>query len=583
MKLKSTGSNNWRINVFIVIIFAMAGGITYRLFYLTFVKHSDFVKSAKAQYENPSSQLSERGNVYFSDVLGDRHLAATNQKFIYVYSNNSQLDSADEASLKIADVLGVSKEEILIKLSDNKEKYVVLADRVSEVEADKIRKLNIKGISIANGIDRIYPEKYSAASTLGFVGFEGFGRVGQYGVEAFYDYVLSGEHATQNWFGNETYSKISDFFKSLADKDAQNSNTADAGKDHESSDVVLTIDKNIQSFIESKLDALLLKWESPSGLIIVEDPNTGAILGLASSPSFDPNHYDEFGLASFINPATQKLFEPGSSFKPITMAGALDKGVIKPDTTYEDTGAIVEAGYVIKNFDERTYGIQTMRQVLEKSLNTGSIFAQSKLGNDDFLNYVVAFGFGQKSGIDLPGEINGNISNLFSGRKINFMTASFGQGIAVTPIQLVNAYSSIANGGKLLKPYVAKEIIREDGSSIKVEPEVLGQPISDRTALTLKSMLTDVVDNGFDKARIPGYDVAGKTGTAQISDPGGGYSDEFIHNFIGFAPSYKPRFVILIKMDRPKGERFASNTLTPTFADITRFLINYMGIPPTRR
>jgi len=198
------------------------------------------------------------------------------------------------------------------------------------------------------------------------------------------------------------------------------------------------------------------------------------------------------------------------------------------------------------------------------------------------LNYVVAFGFGQQTGVDMPGEIKGNISNLYSGRDINFMTASFGQGIAVTPLQLVNAYSAIANGGKLMQPYILKEMIKPDGSSIKTEPKVLGQPIAEKTSLQIKSMLTKVVDNGFDKARIPGYDVAGKTGTAQISE-NGEYGEDFIHSFVGFAPSYNPRFVILIKMDKPKDEKFASNTLTPTFAEMVKFLINYYQIPPTRK
>jgi len=225
-----------------------------------------------------------------------------------------------------------------------------------------------------------------------------------------------------------------------------------------------------------------------------------------------------------------------------------------------------------------------MRQVLEHSLNTGAIFTENQMGDDAFLNHVVGFGFGQKTGVDLSGEVAGNISNLYSGRKVNFSTASFGQGIAVTPLHLINAYSAIANGGKLMWPHLVKEIVYPNGTKTEIQPKIIGSPITEDTANQLRSMLVDVVDKGFDKARISGYDVAGKTGTAQIPDGKGGYlaNDQFIHNFVGFAPAYSPRFTILIKMDKPKGIMFAADSLSPVFGDIARFLIRYFNIPPTR-
>ena len=266
------------------------------------------------------------------------------------------------------------------------------------------------------------------------------------------------------------------------------------------------------------------------------------------------------------------------------MASAIETGEVRPDTTYNDTGQVEVAGYTIRNFDEKSNGIQTMRQVLEHSLNTGAIFAEEKTGDDKFINYVVGFGFGQKSGVDLNGEVSGNIANLYSGRKINFLTASFGQGIAVTPLQLVNSYSAIANGGKLMKPYLVKEVIRSDGSALKSEPVILGAPITEKTSAQIRSMLVDVVDNGFDRARVAGYDIAGKTGTAQIPGPDGGYlgDNQFVHDFVGFAPASSPRFTILIKMDKPQGIRFAADSLSPVFGDIARYLIRYFNIPPTR-
>ena len=305
---------------------------------------------------------------------------------------------------------------------------------------------------------------------------------------------------------------------------------------------------------------------------------------MVSSPSFDSNNYSEYQLGDFINRNVQELFEPGSSFKPITMSAALDTGAVTPETTYTDTGTVQFGTYTIKNFNEKANGIQTMRQVLEHSLNTGVIFAENKTGDDKFLNYVVDFGFGQKTGIDMPGEISGNISNLYSGRKINFATASFGQGIAVTPLQLINSYSAIANGGKLMRPYIVKEIIRPDGTKIETQSKIIGTPITEKTSQKMKSILVDVVEKGFDKARIKGYDLAGKTGTAQIPAQGGGYleDNQFIHNFVGFAPAYAPQFVIFIKMDKPEGIKFAADSLSPVFGDMARYLIRYFNIPPTK-
>ena len=305
---------------------------------------------------------------------------------------------------------------------------------------------------------------------------------------------------------------------------------------------------------------------------------------MADGPTFDPNNYSEYEPRNFLNRGVQEVFEPGSSFKPITIATGLDLGAVTPQMTFNDVGFREEAGYRIKNFSEKIFGIVTMSQVLERSVNTGAMYVQDLVGDDNFLNYIINFGFGQKTNIDLPGEVSGDISNLYSGRKINFLTASFGQGIAVTPIQLINAYSAIANGGKLMRPYVVEKIIKEGGREEIIQPEIIAIPISEKTAMKLKSMLISVVDNGFDKARIKGYDIAGKTGTAQIPDGKGGYvENEYIHNFVGFAPAFDPKFVIIVKMDRPKGITFAADSLSPTFKEITQFLLNYYAVAPTRR
>ena len=495
----------------IVVFLGAAGLIFYRLFYLTHLQHETLSKIAEGQYQNQQESTVRRGNIYIQDLsTGEKQLVTLQKSFPYIFSKK-------DGRFKIVDKNPNPEEVERLRQEDKKEEGIGYEDR------------------------RYYPEGSFLGQVLGFLGFNGDQRVGQYGLEAYYDEVIRQE-----------------------------------------SDLVLTIDKNIQSFAEKELDYLLDKWAPTSGTIVIQDPQSGAILAMAGSPSFDPNNYSRFPLGNFMNKAVQEAFEPGSSFKPITMSGAIDQKKVTPETTYFDTGEVDIAGYKIKNFNEKSFGTQTMSQVLEKSLNTGAMFAENQLGDDDFLNYVINFGFGQVTGIDLAGEAAGDTSNLYSKRKINFLTASFGQGITVTPVQLVNAYSAMANGGKLMRPYVVKEILKPNGEKKETVPEVIGTPISEKTSAQIKAMLVGVVEKGFDKAAVKGYDVAGKTGTAQIASKTGGYADEFIHDIVGFAPAFSPRFVVLIKIEKPQGIKFASDSLSPSLGNITRFLLNYFQIPPTR-
>src|SRR3989338_8195441 len=501
----------WRINLLIVILFGAAGLIFYRLFSLTYFQHDALTKIAEGQYQNQQESSARRGSIFIQDLSsGEKQLITLQKSFPYIYSKT-------DARFKIID------------------------KNPSSEEVERIRQLNDKEINIGYEDRRYYTEASFLSQVLVFLGFKGDRRVGQYGLEAYYNEVFQNEE-----------------------------------------DLVLTVDKNIQLFAEQELSYLMDKWTPSSGTIIVQDPQTGAILAMAGSPSFDPNNYSRYPLENFVNKAVQEAFEPGSSFKPITMSGAIDQKKVTPETTYFDTGEVDLAGYKIKNFNEKSFGTQTMKEVLEKSLNLGAMFVQKQLGDENFLNYVINFGFGQQSGIDLAGEATGDISNLYSKRKINFATASLGQGISVTPLQLVNAYSAIANGGKLMRPYVVKEIIGTNGEKRETGPEIIGTPISEKTSAQMKAMLVGVVENGFDKAAVNGYDVAGKTGPAQMASPQGGYSEDFVHDIVGFAPAFSPRFVILIKLEKPQGIKFASDSLSASLGKMTRFLLNYFQIPPSR-
>jgi cell division protein FtsI/penicillin-binding protein 2 len=539
--------DNLRFAFFFIGVLVVSGLILQRLFVLSVVKHESYLKTAQAQGEN-LNDISSRGNIYIYDNEDELSILATNKKFPLAYVAPLELgEDINRAELidRLSGILEVDEEFIKKEIYSEKSGTRVLARKITDEQAEAIESLEIKSVGVSYESDRFYPAGKLNANVIGFLGYNADGeRAGQYGIEEYYNTSLSDE----------------------------------------SKDVVLTIDMNVQAMVEEKLEYLIQAWESENGTIIVQDPGTGKILAMADRPSFDPNHYNEYKPGLFISDSVQKVFEPGSSFKVITMAAGLDTGSVTSQTTYEDKGFVKIDGYTIKNFSEKKFGLSTMSEVLEKSINTGTMFVENMIGDDVFLDYIINMGFGQETGVDLPGEVSGDITNLYSGRKINYLTASFGQGIAVTPLQLINSYSAVANGGRLMRPYIVEKTIDKSGNEISTESEVIGIPISEKTAAKLTAMLVGAVDNGFDKAGIASYDVAGKTGTAQIPNSEGSYlEDDFIHNFVGFAPAFNAKFVILIKLDKPQGRKFASDTLSPTFKELAEYLLNYYNIPPTRK
>ncbi|GAI31848.1 unnamed protein product, partial [marine sediment metagenome] len=292
-----------------------------------------------------------------------------------------------------------------------------------------------------------------------------------------------------------------------------------------------------------------------------------------------PNHYSEVDFELFQNSAVQELFEPGSAFKPITMAAALEQEKITPKTTYIDTGKVKIGEHTIHNYGEKVWGKQTMTGVLEKSINTGAVFVERQLGHELFLEYIDLFGFFEPTGIDLQGEEFSENREFKKGYEINFATASYGQGIEMTPIQLARAFCAIANGGKLVRPYIVEKIV-ENGTIIETQAEISSeQVISQKTASQLTAMLISVVENGFAKAaKVPDYYIAGKTGTAQIpwstlDIDKRGYSQETWQSFIGFAPAFSPKFLILIKLDNP-GAKTAEYSAVPIFKELAKYIID---------
>ena len=438
--------------------------------------------------------------------------------------------------------------------------------------------LEIRGFHFEWEVFRYYPEKTMLSNVLGFSNME---NVGNYGLEGYFNNYLRGQ---DGFLLGEKGSYRGE--KIIIDKREYE---APVNGDN----LVLTIDYGIQTSVCQKLEEAQKKHQFSSGSIIVMSPKTGQIIAICLWPSFDPNNYQEVKDSNlFDNIAISHQYEPGSVFKTITMAIAIDQGKVTPKTFYTDYGQLNIKGWPkpIRNSDFSTrggHGWVDMNYVLENSLNTGAIFAANQVGPQVFADYLKKFGFNDRTGVELSGEISGNIKNLLANnvKEIDFATASFGQGIAVTPLQMISAYAAIANKGVLMKPYIVDEIIDDQGQVIeKTEPQIVRRVISEETAEAVSAMLVNVVENGHAKrSRIDGYYIGGKTGTAQIPSPSGGYlTGQYVHNFLGYGPIEDPKFVLLVKFDNPKTSVFAEGTVVSVFGEIVDFLLKYYQIPKTR-
>jgi len=569
---------NWRFYTFVFFIVLVVAVIIFRLFSLQVLKHSFYKALAINQHETLQTIYPLRGEIFMRDRYTDSSSAsslfpvAINKDLWMVYAVPKDIEEKEETVNKLSPFLELDEEILRQRINKPDDPYEPLEAKLNKETAQKIKELNLKGIHLETGTWRYFPAGKLACHLIGFVGFEEDKRIGRYGVEEYYEKQLAGKpgyvEVKRDSLGQLT---------SVGDRVLQ--------EVEDGADLILTIDPNIQFFVEEKLKEAIERLQATGGTIIVMEVKTGAIKAMANWPDFDPNKYNKIeDIGLFLNPAISHLFEPGSIFKPITMAGALDKGVLSPRTTYEDKGKVEISGHILRNSHDEPEGIQTMIQVLEKSLNTGAIFVQQKLGKNDFKKYVEKFGFSKKTGIDLKYEEQGNISNLKKKRDLEYATAAFGQGISITPLQLISAFSAIGNDGILLRPYVVEKIIFSNGEEEITEPKEVRRVISSETASRLTAMLVSVVKNGYGKkAGVSDYLIAGKTGTAQIPDfETGGYTDETIHSFGGFFPAYDAQFALLIKIDRVKNINFAADSVAPIFGEIAKYILDYYEIPPTR-
>lgn len=567
----------WRAIRIIALIPVIA--ISVRLWQLQVSAHDTYAYIAAEQSLIESTLDSDRGEIYATerDGRGGERLVplAVNRTSVTVYADPRNVDDPASTAYALSDRLGLDEIELAAKLSKADDPYEELVRRGGPEVKAVIEELDLPGIGMIENNFRFYPNNNLGSHVLGFVQYQDDKMVGQYGSEGYLDTLLSGKAGFFSGEINATGSLLG-VGDRLFDPAVHGS------------DVVLSIDWTLQYKTCRELNDWVRQHGASGGSVIIMDPNTGFVLAMCSAPDYNPNVFNEVNsINQFNNPAIFNTYEPGSIIKPLTMAAAVDQEKVSPSTTYTDTGEVTFGPDTIRNSDLKANGEQTMTEVLVKSLNTGVVFLSQQLGRDALKNYFEAFGLGEKTNIELDGEASGNLSQLDEKQEIYYATASFGQGITATPLQMVSTYAALANGGELFQPHIIKELLHKDGTTSSTEVTSIGMPISQKTAALVSGMLVEVVERGHGKrAGVPGYYIAGKTGTAQIPrSDGQGYEEgpgSTIGSFVGYGPVSDPKFAMIVRIDRPLDVRFAESSAAPLFGKLAKFFLQYYEIPPDR-
>lgn len=514
----------------------------------------EVVNELSPDYNRTINLASARGIIY--DRSGQRLAVNTLEYRIGISPN--LVANPQRTATQLATILGMDELRIYQAVT-SPQSWVLLAPRVNAEQGRQIEELGSIAVTIEKIPRRNYPQGSLAGQVLGFVGGD---LKGYYGVEGKFQDQLMGRPRI------ETISNIP--FDLPPDQEAD-----------QGSDIYLTIDRDIQYLIESELSLALSSTGAESGTIIVMDPRTGDILGMTNAPSYDPNDPQSVRDTVWNNPAISQQYEPGSVMKVLTVAAALDMGTISPNWTYNDQGILETAGVRVFNWDRQAHGIVDTTGILVQSLNVGAATISLQMGPIDFYKYMSKFGFARLTGVNLQGEASGTlyVPGDSNWSESNLLTNSYGQGVAVTPLQMITAVSAIANDGLMMQPNVINRIVT-DGQVNVSQPIALGRPISAETARVVRDMMVAVVQNGLDEdASLPGYTIAGKTGTSEIPTPVGYRSDAWIMSFIGFLPADDPEVIVLIKLDEPTTGRWASQVVAPIFRRVAERLVVLMEIP----
>lgn len=564
------------LRVRVLSLFAILAAILLltRLYFLQVVHGDDYREAALGQYVGGTGEMPDRGEILFSSKTGETPAAATMQGGWRVAINPKILRNADEAYEQLSQAVEIERERFFASAGKTDDPYEEVAFRLTDDEAEAVRKLGIHGVQTVREEWRLYPAGTLASHALGFVGFRGDVKAGVYGLERYWEDTLRKD-------GGGLY--VNPFAEIFTNVEALVSNDPVGHK----GTIITSLEPTVQRQLEAELDEVMAAHSPKQAGGIVMDPKTGEILAIAMRPAFDPNTYNTISdTARFSNPLIESVYELGSIMKPLTVAAGIDTGAISPKTTYTDKGCINKSGARLCNFDLKGRGVVDMQEVLSQSLNTGVSFVVDRMGQGEFAEYVEKFALGEETGVDLPNEAAGNINSLFvrGAADVDFASASFGQSIAVTPIAMTRALAALANDGKLPEPHVVRSVRYETGITRDVAQVKETQVLKPETAQTVTDMLVKVYDDALldGELKQEHYSIAAKTGTAQIAGDGGYYADRYLHSFFGYFPAHDAKFIVLLYALEPHGEMYASRTLARPFSDLSKFLINYYNLPPDR-
>jgi cell division protein FtsI/penicillin-binding protein 2 len=579
-KRGSSSDTDARLEVFRYGVLLFAGVIVLKLLFIQLLQHDFYEALASGQHELFKELIPTRGEIYLHDFKDDTLVpVAVNQKLAFVYADPREIENAADTAQALGEIFAYDElaiDALEERLDQPEDPYEPIEREVDDATLEQILELELGGIHYTRETSRFYPDPEMSGHVLGFLGTNEDGSLsGKYGIEGYFDELLTG---SQGYL--------------LSERDIAGRLIAVADREYEpatdGADIVLTLDRTIQYKACSSLEAAVKKHGADGGSVIIVQPSTGKILAMCGSPDYDSNTYNEVAsIDVFNNPAIFEAYEPGSIFKPLTMAAAIDAGAVTPTTTFTDTGSVLVDGWPkpIGNAEGKVYGTVNMTQVLENSINTGMIFAMRSMGMETFVEYVKRYGFGVATGVEIDTEVTGTIASLDVGAEIYAATASFGQGITVTPLQIAMAYGAIANGGVLKAPLIVDEVQYADGTVEKRATRDIAQVMDPKTARLVSAMLVSVIEHGHgQRAGVEGYYIGGKTGTAQVAKTDGiGYEeDNTIGSFAGFGPVEDPKFAMVVRIDHPRDVVWAESTAAPLFGEIAEFLLQYFEIPPVR-
>jgi cell division protein FtsI/penicillin-binding protein 2 len=545
--------------LFAVASLVLAGRLAY---WQTFGR-AELLARATDQVRSDLVVAAQRG------VIRDRNgaILATTVPLRSLYALPALVPDAALTAKQLGVLLGRDPAPIRVALESGRE-WLYIQRWLPEETATAIAALQIPGLGFQNEPKRMYPNDAIGAAVLGFVNDNGDG---VYGVEGFYDQALRGVDG-----------------RLVVERDHANRDLAiglrEAMAPRNGADLTLTIDLVAQTAAERELGAAMKKEHATGGTIIVIDPSDGSIRAIASAPTYDPAAVRVADPEALRDRAISWSFEPGSTMKAVTIAAALNEHLVRPTDSYNDVGYAVVGGRRLNNALGKAYGPTTVTQVLERSLNAGAAWVGQKLGAQRLFDYLRLFGFGAPTGIDLAGEVTGTVRPLAEWYPVDVGTASFGQGLSATPLQLAMAYAALANGGTLYRPYVVASRRDADGEH-RTAPVAVSHVVTPETAATLRAMLLSTVDNGIaHNAAIAGFSVAGKTGTAQIASPDGSYVDDlYVSSFAGFFPAVEPKYVVLVVLEKPNSRLLGTLTATDAFKGVAQDILRFARIQPDRR